>query len=248
MTEPVLLHTAIDEGSGEPLVLLHGWPQDSTMWRPVAEKLSARFRCIALDLRGLGRSPAPPDGYDKEQFARDVVHTLDSLGIERFDLIGHDWGGITAQLIPSVAPGRMRKAMVLDVPPLGQRSADPRQLLGIVHMPILASLGQRAGPKVAELILRNGGVAPADVDHYVAMLSEPERRHATQQIYRRALLEDVPKMFQAKRPEGVDLLFLGGSKSPITRWTKGVETIPGASHFVVDNAPDVIAERALAFF
>jgi pimeloyl-ACP methyl ester carboxylesterase len=246
---PVTLHVAIDEGSGPPLVLLHGWPQDSTMWRHVVPQLSERFRCLALDLRGLGRSPAPPGGYDKPQFAADVLHTLDGLGIERFSVIGHDWGGITAQLLCVDAPERVEKAIVLDVPSIWQRPSDPRQLVGFTHVPILASpLGGHIAPTLAGQLMRMSGVPAEDVEHYVEMLSEPGRRHVTTQYYRRALLEDMPRMARGRerRPD-VPMLFLGGQSSPITRWGTDFELIKGAGHFVVDNKPDEVVSRALAF-
>jgi pimeloyl-ACP methyl ester carboxylesterase len=103
VTDPVRLHVAVDEGDGPPLVMLHGWPQDSRMWRHVVPALSKRFRCIAMDLRGLGRSPAPADGYDKQQLARDVLHTMDDLGLDQVRIVGHDWGGVAATRASSSA-------------------------------------------------------------------------------------------------------------------------------------------------
>jgi pimeloyl-ACP methyl ester carboxylesterase len=250
VSAPVELHVAVDEGQGEPLVLLHGWPQDSTMWKRVIPGLSERFRCIALDLRGLGRSPAPPEGYDKEQFAQDVLHTLDGMGIERFRVLGHDWGAVTAQLLCVAAPDRVVKAMVLDVPSMWNESKDPRQALGLLHMPILASpLGTRVGPALAEQILRASRVPADDVAHYKAMLSEPARRVATHLIYKTALLHDMPKMLRDRPPKpDVPMLFLGGRGDPVIRWGSDFELVEGSSHFLPDNNPELVVERALAFF
>ena len=248
MTAPVELHVAVDEGSGDPLVLLHGWPQDSTMWRRALPGLRERFRCIALDLRGLGRSPAPPDGYEKPQLAEDVLHTLDGLGVERFRIMGHDWGGITAQLIAASAPERVERAVILDVPSLWSSSRDPRQLIGGLHMPILASpLGPRAAAPLGAQIMRLSGVPAEDVEHYRQMLSEPARARASSRYYRTFLTQDVRLLASPPPRPDVRMLFLGGSSSPITRWRRDVETIEGASHFVVDNRPEVVVERALAF-
>src|SRR5262245_13097072 len=84
-------------GEGEPLVLLHGIPQTSYEWRHVTPHLTDRFRVIAPDLRGLGDSSRPATGYDKKTVAADVWRLVhDHLKIDRFCLVGHDWGGPTA--------------------------------------------------------------------------------------------------------------------------------------------------------
>lgn len=248
MSDAVTLNVGIDEGQGPPLVLLHGWPQDSTMWRHAVPGLRERFRCLALDLRGLGRSPAPPSGYDKPQLAADVLHTLDGLGVERFRVMGHDWGGVVTQLLAASAPERVERAVVLDVPSMWTTSRDPRQLLAGLHMPILASpLGARVAPALGAQIMRMSGVDAEDVSHYRAMLSEPERARASSRYYRTFLARDVRMLASPPPKPEVPMLFLGGASSPITRWSPNVELIEGASHFVVDNRPEVVVERALAF-
>ncbi len=87
----------VTAGRGFPLVLLHGWPQSWYEWRLVMPGLAERFRVIAPDLRGLGDSSRPADGYDKKTVAGDIWRLAhDVLGIDRFHLVGHDWGGPTA--------------------------------------------------------------------------------------------------------------------------------------------------------
>ena len=84
----------VTAGSGFPVVLLHGWPQSWYEWRHVIPGLAERFRVIAPDLRGLGDSSRPADGYDKKTVGGDVWRLVhDVLGISAFHLVGHDWGG-----------------------------------------------------------------------------------------------------------------------------------------------------------
>jgi pimeloyl-ACP methyl ester carboxylesterase len=249
VSTPVELHLGIDEGDGGVLVLLHGWPQDSTMWRRVVPALSTRFRCVALDLRGLGRSPAPPQGYGKQDLAADVLHTLAGMRIDRFSVIGHDWGGVLAQLICLAAPQSVSKAMIVGVPSLWNRSNDPRQLLGLLHMPLLASpLGARVAPMLAARILRAGGVADRDVEHYRQMLSEPNRRRASRLYYRSALGE-MPKLLRDRpsKPD-VSMVFLGGRRDPVVRWAGDIELVADAGHFLPDTRPELVVERAFSFF
>ena len=78
------------EGSGPPLVLLHGYPQSGHMWRKVLPALAERYTVFAPDLRGYGDSDKPADGFDKRTMASDLVELMSVLGHERFRLAGHD--------------------------------------------------------------------------------------------------------------------------------------------------------------
>ena len=102
---------------GEPLVMLHGWPQSSYCWLPVAENLDDRHRIILPDLRGLGDSERTTgvSHYRKRELARDVLSMLDQLGIEDFHLVGHDWGGAVAQELSLIAPRRVRRLVVINI-------------------------------------------------------------------------------------------------------------------------------------
>jgi pimeloyl-ACP methyl ester carboxylesterase len=86
------VHVA-EAGEGEPLVMLHGWPQHWYEWRHLIPSLAKRYRVICPDLRGLGWTDAPPSGYEKEELASDVLALLELLGLDRVKLVGHDWGG-----------------------------------------------------------------------------------------------------------------------------------------------------------
>ena len=96
-----------EAGAGEPLVLLHGWPQHWWMWRHQIPSLAERFRVIAPDLRGHGWSDKPHSSYRKAELADDVVALLDALGLDRVRLAGHDWGAVTGLLVAAGHPERI---------------------------------------------------------------------------------------------------------------------------------------------
>jgi pimeloyl-ACP methyl ester carboxylesterase len=100
---------------GEPLLLLHGWPQHWYEWRHLVAPLSKRYRLLMPDLRGLGWTEATKDGYEKENLARDQIALLDALGIERVKLIGHDWGGYAGFLMCLLAPERVERYLVANI-------------------------------------------------------------------------------------------------------------------------------------
>jgi pimeloyl-ACP methyl ester carboxylesterase len=85
-----------EAGRGPPLVLQHGWPQHWYAWRALIPALAQRLRVICPDMRGFGWTEAPTAGYHKEGLAQDLLAVCDALGLERFALAGHDWGGFVA--------------------------------------------------------------------------------------------------------------------------------------------------------
>lgn len=108
-------------GSGDPVVLLHGFPQTHLMWRHVAERLAGDHTVICPDLRGYGASDKPPaddrSTYAKRTMADDVVKLAAALGHERFALVGHDRGALVAFRAGLDHPESVTHLGILDVVP-----------------------------------------------------------------------------------------------------------------------------------
>jgi len=83
-------------GAGEPVILLHGYAQNSHMWRPLIAELAKTRTVIAPDLRGFGQSAKPAGGYDKKSMAQDIHTLATSLGFARAGICGHDIGLMVA--------------------------------------------------------------------------------------------------------------------------------------------------------
>ncbi|HLI95248.1 MAG TPA: alpha/beta fold hydrolase, partial [Candidatus Baltobacteraceae bacterium] len=86
----------MSEGSGDPIVLIHGFPVTRDVWDAQAARLASRMRVIRPDLRGMGRSSVPDGPYLMETLAGDVAAVLDALGIDRACIVGHSLGGYVA--------------------------------------------------------------------------------------------------------------------------------------------------------
>ncbi len=106
-------------GAGAALVLVHGYLGGSHQWHGLLATLSARFEVVTLDLAGYGKANQLIAPADVADHARDVLATLDSLGIERFHLLGHSMGGMVVQEITRVAPHRVEKLILYATGPLG---------------------------------------------------------------------------------------------------------------------------------
>ncbi|MEV4564537.1 alpha/beta hydrolase [Nonomuraea sp. NPDC049419] len=120
VADGVALNVAVG-GSGDPVVLLHGFPQTHLMWRHVAADLAADHTVICPDLRGYGASDKPEDvdgeTYSKRTMGNDVVALVEALGFERFALVGHDRGALVAVRAGLDHPDRVTHLAALDVLP-----------------------------------------------------------------------------------------------------------------------------------
>jgi pimeloyl-ACP methyl ester carboxylesterase len=94
-------------GSGDPVYLLHGVPKTSYYWRKVIPLLTPHYTIVAPDLRGLGDSQHPKDGYDMRNMAEDIAQLASHLGHERFRVAGEDWGASTAYQLAAGHPDRV---------------------------------------------------------------------------------------------------------------------------------------------
>jgi pimeloyl-ACP methyl ester carboxylesterase len=101
-------------GRGPVVVLLHGYAQNSHMWRPLIAELAKTHTVVAPDLRGFGASAKPAEGYDKKTMARDVQALVASLGQRRVKLVGHDIGLMVAYAFAAQFPGEVDRIALMD--------------------------------------------------------------------------------------------------------------------------------------
>ena len=113
-----LTFAVLDEGDGSPVVLLHGFPDSHTLWRnQTAALVDTGHRVIVPDLRGFGAS-AQPEGvehYDLLTLAGDVIGIMDTLGVEKAHVVGHDWGAALAWAFAAFVPDRVDRLVALSV-------------------------------------------------------------------------------------------------------------------------------------
>ncbi|TMF98971.1 MAG: alpha/beta hydrolase [Chloroflexi bacterium] len=168
-----------DEGSGTPVILLHGFPDTGDLWRKQVPALVQQgFRAIVPDMRGRGRSSKPDavSDYRLSSIVRDVTGILDAVRIERAHVVGHDWGAGVAWLVAALAPERVDRLVAISV---GAPGAAARPTLEAFQKGWYRLLFLFEGV-AEELIQRDdwylfrmflGGAL--DTDAYVKTLSEP---------------------------------------------------------------------------
>jgi pimeloyl-ACP methyl ester carboxylesterase len=265
-----------EAGEGDDVVLcLHGWPQNWFEWRHLMPELAADgYRVLAMDLRGYGWSDAPsePEGYLKEAMADDVLAVLDELGLERVKLVAHDWGGWIGFLLGLKAPQRFERHLALNIlhPWVETRAMLPQLWRFAYQWVILApGLGYRLhrGGRFVRRIIRAGSTRKEVWDEptlsvFADSLAEPEHAMAAVQTYRVFnLRETVPIMrgkYAGSRLSVPTLLLFGEDDfalrpSLLAGWERHaddmkVELVPDCGHFIADELPDLVAERAKTFF
>jgi pimeloyl-ACP methyl ester carboxylesterase len=262
-----------EAGSGDDVVLcLHGWPQHWYEWRHLMPALADRYRVIALDLRGYGWSDAPPSGYAKEDMADDVLAVLDALGIERVKLVGHDWGAWIGFLLGLKAPHRFERYLALNIlPPWTSMRAMAPHLWRFWYQWLILSpgIGTRlhTSNKFVPKVLVGASVQKqvwddATLHAFSDKFTEPDRANAAVQTYRVFNLHearDIAKGRYAKARLEVPTKLLFGKGDQALKHTllqgyeqhaddMQLELVDDCGHFIADEKPDLVAERAREFF
>lgn len=259
---------------GSPVVLLHGWPQHWFMWRDVIPALASDGRrVIAPDLRGLGWSDAPRKGYVKHELADDVLALLSELGVERFDLIGHDWGAFTGFLVCLTAPERVGHYVGCSIPHLWPPQERPslRRLLTLWYQvalasPLLGSWLMRQGRftrQVLTVARSHGDYTPDELAAFVDVLREPDHARATQQYYRSFLLHELRPLISGamkQRTLTTPTRLLWGRRDQILQgaaasgqhepWAPHmtIEWVDDTGHFLPEERPELVVQRARELF
>lgn len=174
-SERVVLHS-VDGGAGRPVVLLHGFPDSSVLWRhQVPGLVDAGLRAIAPDLRGFGRSPKPErvEDYAVPGVVGDVLALMDDLGVEQADVVGHDWGSAVGWVLAATTPERNRRFVAVSVGHpavrrhLGNEQREKSWYMLLFQFPEAEQLLAAEDWKLFRQLLRERG----DMDRYLEDLS-----------------------------------------------------------------------------
>ncbi|WP_171016119.1 alpha/beta hydrolase [Ramlibacter sp. 2FC] len=262
-------------GAGEPVLLLHGYPQTHACWHRIAPQLARHYTVVCADLRGYGDSSKPaglPDhaNYAKRAMAQDMVELMASLGFERFHLVGHDRGGRVAHRLAADHPQRVHTLAVLDISPtlkmfertdmafarayyhwflMLQPPPLPEQMLaGRVPFNILGRVG-REEPDLSKF-------SAEAVNEYVRCFADPAAIHASCEDYRAAGtidLEHDRADRQAGRKLPMPMLALWGSEGVVGNmfdcladWREVAEDVSGRALPCGHFVPEEAPEETLA--
>lgn len=247
-------------GTGPPVILIHGFPQDWSEYRAIMPRLSQRFTVVAVDLRGIGGSAAAAGGYDAANMAADVRRLAEVLKLERAYVVGHDLGGIVTYAYLRKYPQTLRGAMILDAPIPGIAGWDEA-----IGGPGVWHVGFMQVPGLAEKLVPGrqadylgyfydmGKFTAAERAYHLRSYASRAQLHAAFEMYR-ALPDDAKFNAAQTVPNDVPLVFAAGESSPfaslVPKFAEGLRasglsrvetaTIPGAMHYVVADEPEAV--------
>jgi pimeloyl-ACP methyl ester carboxylesterase len=254
-------------GSGPPVVLLHGFAQDSRMWRPLIAELAKTRTVIAPDLRGAGASSKPEGGYDKVTMAGDVHTLAASLGYSKIAIAGHDIGLMVAYAYAAAFPAQVERIALLDafLPGVGNWQ-NVWLLRDLWHFHFYGETPLKLVTGRERIYLehfwndfaadRTKSVPEADRVLYAQAYAQPGAVAAGMEWFR-AFEKDAADFGKlAERKLTMPMLVLGGEKSGgafLIEQAKLVDTnvegvlVPGSGHWVMEEAPSFVIPKLVAF-
>jgi pimeloyl-ACP methyl ester carboxylesterase len=267
----IQLHYVIG-GHGDPLVLLHGWPETWYAWHKVMPALAKNHTVVAPDLRGLGDSSKPPTGYDGKTLAEDIHQLVAQIGFKTIFLVGHDIGTQVAYSYAAAHPTEVKGLAVMELtipgfappgmPPLWwaifhQTPDVPEALVQGKEMTYLPWFYHN-------LAYNPAAITQADINEYVSHYSAPGGMSAGFEHYRAFPQDAIQNQNYSKTQLTMPVLALGGGYIPtfggnitmpstiygmkiLAQNVTGI-TVPNSGHFIPEEQPVFVAKLLNNFF
>jgi pimeloyl-ACP methyl ester carboxylesterase len=259
-------------GQGDPIVLLHGWPETWYEWRHVMPALAKNYTVIVPDLRGLGDSSKPPTGYDGNTAAEDIHQLVTQLGFKTIFLVGHDIGTQVAYSYAAAHPTEVKRLAVMDLTIPGFEPAG--------RMPIWWRLFHQT-PDIPEALVQGkemmylswfyrnlaynpSAITQADINEFVSHYSAPGGMHAGFEYYRAFPQEAIQNENYSKTKLTMPVLALGAGYIPVfggnitmpsivygmkilAQNVEGI-TVPNSGHWIPEEQPEFVIKQLANFF
>jgi pimeloyl-ACP methyl ester carboxylesterase len=268
----IQLHYVIG-GQGEPVVLLHGWPETWYAWHKVMPALAKNYTVIAPDLRGLGDSSKPPTGYDGNTTSEDIYQLVSQLGFSKIFLVAHDVGAQTAYSYAAGHPSNVSRLVIMDAvfpgffPPNFEgvcwwcsfhQTRDIPELLTAGNEREYLSWHYRG------LAYNREAITEADIDTYVRSYSAPGGMRASFEYYRAFPMNAEQNKALSETKLQIPVLAIGGDIYPalggdlpgnltlnstqaLAANVTGI-TVPLSGHYIAEEQPQFVTEQLSKFF
>ena len=267
----IQLHYVIG-GHGEPVVLLHGWPETWYSWHRVMPDLAKNYTVIVPDLRGLGDSSKPSTGYDGKTLAEDIHQLVTQLGFKTISLVGHDIGTQVAYSYAAAHPTEVKRLAVMELTIPGFVPAGRMPLWWVIfHQTpdVPEALVQGKEMMYLSWFFHNlpfnpAAITQADINEYVSRYSAPGGMHAGFEHYRAFPQDAIQNQNYSKTKLTMPVLALGGGYIPtfggnitmptviygmklLAQNVTGI-TVPNSGHYIPEEQPDVVVKLLNNFF
>jgi pimeloyl-ACP methyl ester carboxylesterase len=222
-TDGATIHVRVG-GQGPAILMLHGFGDTGDMWQPLAAVMERDHTVIVPDLRGMGLSSHPDNGYDKKSEAHDLELVLEKLKVERFELVTHDIGNMVGYALAARNPTRVTRWVVMDAPLPGignwdKQLSNPKTWHFNFHGPDEERLV--AGRErifldrfYNELSANPRGIDEQTREHYARLYARPHAMHDALEQFVAFPQDGIDnRAFLAKGKLAMPVLAIGGDKS-----------------------------------
>ena len=254
-------------GKGEPVILLHGYAENSHMWRPLMVELAKTRLVIAPDLRGFGQSSKPDGGYDKKTMAQDVHALASSLGFKQASVVGHDIGLMVAYAYAAQYPTEVNRIVLMDafLPGVGDwktvwllRDLWHFHFYGVTPLKLVAGRERIYFEHFWNDFAANPAhsIPEADRRFYARAYAQPGAMRAGFEVFR-AFEQDAKDFAEfAKQNLTTPMLVLTGEKASgnfLIEQARLVDSnvdgvvIKGSGHWLMEEAPQQVIPKLVAF-
>jgi pimeloyl-ACP methyl ester carboxylesterase len=261
-------------GQGDPVVLLHGWPQSWYEWRHIMPALAKNYTVVAPDIRGFGDSSRPLTGYDGKTTAEDIHQLMSQLGFDKIFLVAHDVGAQTAYSYAAAHPNNVTKLVIMDFPYPGflppEFGANGPWWFAFHQVPDLPEAIVQGKEReylswfFKGLAYNPSAITEADIDVFASHDSAPGTMRAGFEYFRSFSIDAEQNKESAKAKITMPVLALGGDIYPalggdlpgnfalsslqsLATNVKGV-TVPLSGHWIPEEQPDFVIEQLFNFF
>jgi pimeloyl-ACP methyl ester carboxylesterase len=261
-------------GKGDPIVLLHGFPQTWYEWRHIMPELAKNYTVIAPDLRGFGDSSKPVTGYDGKTTAEDIYQLISQLGFNQILLVAHDVGSQTAYSYAAAHPNNVSKLVIMDFPFPGflppEFGPNGPWWFAFYQVPDLPeALLEGKEREYISWFMKGLAYNPSafteeDIDVFASHVSAPGGMRAAFEHFRAFPVDAEQNKESAKAKITIPVLALGGDIYPalggdlpgnfalsslqsLATNVKGV-TVPLSGHWIPEEQPDFVIKQLANFF
>ncbi|GHO96447.1 dehalogenase [Reticulibacter mediterranei] len=273
MTNGIRMHY-VSGGKGQPLVLLHGFPETWYTWHKVLPDLAKHYRVIAPDMRGAGQTDAPQTGYDKATMARDIHGLVSQLSLGPINLVGHDIGLMVAYAYAALYPSNVTHLALLEAPIPDE---------SIYTLPALSAKGPGvwwfgffSTPQMPEKLIQGreatfltqffqnsvpvqvqGSITQEEIALYAHYWQDPARLHAYISYFSSFHTDAEQVKSYGKKKLQMPVLALGADHSLDTAVLTQVQNyatnvtggvIANSGHWIPEEHPQELVNQLLAFF
>jgi pimeloyl-ACP methyl ester carboxylesterase len=247
----IQLHYVIG-GNGNPVVLLHGWPETWYEWRHVMPALSKNYTVIAPDLRGLGDSSKPSTGYDGKTVAEDIHQLVTQLGFKTIFLVGHDIGSFVAYPYAAAHPSEVKRLVILDNPPAGFFSPKTPPFWWVLfHQTPDLPEALVQGKEIMYLswfyhnfAYNPAAITQADINEYASHYSAPGGMHAGFEYYRAFPQDVIQNQNYSKTKLTMPVLAVGGAISPVGGPNINMSSVVYGMKILAQNVQSIIVPNS----